>query len=491
MRRFGRLLSTSFQNGVWTSRNPLQRERRDQSREQEVLEYAELHEARVSWHSSHSEHQHEHGESRDPQSHSNRSFESFVPYYGDMASHERFLSATAAMKEAEGPPLAVPPHTQVDMAAWPRGGRTGLILDIDGVVLRGKDSIEGSAEALRLLHAHRIPYVFLTNSGTSEEKKAHELNKVLGLKDTEITKDMVVTSHSPMRHIAPWYSDVPVLVVGSSESTRIAKSYGFLKAVSVEEYSHALPDAVPLLWRDRHQHIISSPSHNPPPQKYGAILVMDDTNEWSRDIQIMLDVLVGVPPSPQQQCPVYMNADDLFFSAAHPLPRLGQGAFRETLCHLFTSVTGKDLQYIPYGKPRAISFSYAMTLLRRMSRKQYNHDPWAMEQFFMVGDNILSDVVGGNANNCTSVFVHSGAGRYLPATRTIRPGDDEGEWLQGVSDVPHYVAPNLLSFVQELLTLPKDVMLVGAPQSSPSTINPAQLKELYNFDVTREMSNIC
>ena len=117
---------------------------------------------------------------------------------------------------------------------------------------------------------------------------------------------------------------------------------------------------------------------------------------------------------------------------------------------------------------------------------------WGLKDIFMVGDNILTDITGGNANACCSVFVTSGAGgRYVPATRPVMACDEECMWLEEhVSAVPHYVAPSLISFVQELLTLPKDVILMNVAEGASMPPNPVDLRRLYNFDKALELSKL-
>ena len=48
----------------------------------------------------------------------------------------------------------------------------GVLLDIDGVLVRGRKTIPGAREALEILHQSDVPTVFLTNAGCQSAKLA-------------------------------------------------------------------------------------------------------------------------------------------------------------------------------------------------------------------------------------------------------------------------------------------------------------------------------
>ena len=50
----------------------------------------------------------------------------------------------------------------------------GVLLDIDGVLVRGRKPIPGAREALEMLRQSDVPTVFLTNGGCESEKEAAE-----------------------------------------------------------------------------------------------------------------------------------------------------------------------------------------------------------------------------------------------------------------------------------------------------------------------------
>ena len=68
-----------------------------------------------------------------------------------------------------------------------------IVVDIDGVVVKGKLPISGAKETLRRvlspIESQLIPFVFLSNGGGGTEgKKADTLNTVLGFESGDQTK---------------------------------------------------------------------------------------------------------------------------------------------------------------------------------------------------------------------------------------------------------------------------------------------------------------
>ena len=70
-----------------------------------------------------------------------------------------------------------------------------FIIDIDGVVVKNKDAIARSAEAINELKETNTPYVFLTNGIGSPDRKAEMLTKALNLK---VNPHEVVMCQSPI-----------------------------------------------------------------------------------------------------------------------------------------------------------------------------------------------------------------------------------------------------------------------------------------------------
>ncbi|RNF09023.1 HAD-superfamily subfamily IIA hydrolase [Trypanosoma rangeli] len=370
-----------------------------------------------------------------------------------------------------------------NQALWPLHGTAGIVLDIDGVVYRSHKLIEGSDTAIRKMMELRIPLLFMTNGGgKSEEEKAKELSQLVGC---EIDPSQIIYAQTPMQLLAPMYKDQNVLIVGCPRCAEVAKVYGFHRPISILQFQAEHPELVPYKkWGELKKCEAGTVAF----PEISAILQFNDPDDAFSDLQTILDVLlsprgqVGRYVSSTQCVPYFVSADDLFWATEAPLPRLGQGAFREMLSAVFESVTGHGLHVTTYGKPRAIAYAFAERRMGEISAK-LGWDPKALRAIFMVGDNIDTDIVGANARGgCwTSVHVLSGIGVTPVARRTLAEDDVEFEWLEAnVSKTPHYVAPTLDHFFRELLAFPESAMLqnkkpyYGMP-------NPVDLREQYNF----------
>ncbi|CAJ1037053.1 putative Haloacid dehalogenase-like hydrolase/HAD-hyrolase-like [Leishmania utingensis] len=375
------------------------------------------------------------------------------------------------------------PSSTPETPKWPLHGSVGVVMDIDGVVYRSHRLIPGADTAIQRLSTLRIPFVFMTNGGgKSEAGKAEELSALLGC---HIAARQVLLSHSPMRLLVPEYGEERVLVVGSPNCASIAREYGFRRAISVQQYQCEHPEMVPLKkWGDLKR---AAPGTVPFPS-ISAILQMSDPEDAFNDIQTVLDVLlapggqVGLYVSGAQTTPYFAAADDLLWATEAPLPRLGQGAFREMLASVYESITGQGMQLQQYGKPRAIAYAFAEQRLKEVSAL-LGWDPNQLRSIFMVGDNVESDIVGANAAGglWTSVHVLSGIGRAPAARRTLSVGDYELEWIEScITKTPHYVAPTLDHFVRELLAFPEMALLQNKTPYHGRP-NPVDLKGAYNF----------
>lgn len=102
--------------------------------------------------------------------------------------------------------------------------------DIDGVILRGPNTIPEAVEAIKMLNGEnkykiKVPSIFVTNGGGKpEQQRADDLSERLGC---TITKEQIIQGHTPMKDLVGVYNNV--LVVGGIGNTcrNVAESYGF------------------------------------------------------------------------------------------------------------------------------------------------------------------------------------------------------------------------------------------------------------------------
>jgi ribonucleotide monophosphatase NagD (HAD superfamily) len=146
-----------------------------------------------------------------------------------------------------------------------------IACDIDGVILRGCLIIGNSNKMIQELLAPRhitsesdsqkssettskknLPFTLLTNGGGFvEERKAEEINAKLhfeGDKQLKLNHTHIIQCHTPLREkaLVDQYKGKYVLVCGYDEVLNAAISYGYDRAIHVDELAAVYPNAVPI-----------------------------------------------------------------------------------------------------------------------------------------------------------------------------------------------------------------------------------------------------
>ncbi|XP_039163025.1 LOW QUALITY PROTEIN: haloacid dehalogenase-like hydrolase domain-containing 5 [Eucalyptus grandis] len=223
----------------------------------------------------------------------------------------------------------------------------GIAFDIDGVVLLGHTPIGGSPRALRRLYDDsgelKIPFVFLTNGGGfSESKRAQDLGQILGV---NILPSQVIQGHTPFKQLVNRFENELVVAVGKGEPATVMSEYGYKNVLSIDEYTSYFDAIDPLApykrWTTKpgiDQNITSNEMAKRKiavqTQSVQAAFVVSDSVDWSRDIQVLCDVLRtgGLPGKETNKQPhLFFANDDLEYQATFPAERLGMGAFRIAL----------------------------------------------------------------------------------------------------------------------------------------------------------------
>jgi len=271
-----------------------------------------------------------------------------------------------------------------------------------------------------------------------------------------IVEEQVIVSHSPMRKLVPEFKDKLIIVAGMHEVKTVALKYGFKRVITPGELLVHLPHIAP--------HCFDEPTH--PADASGipseersklneiaAVMVFHDPRDWYRDIQILLDVLVGYVNNPQEGHPkpriqpkVYCSNNDFQFSGIHPFPRLAQGAFRICLAALYKEITGNDLKYTMYGKPFPETYRYAEQQLN-LRAKRYGYGNNSFDVFYGIGDNPESDIKGANhaGPKWRSVFVKSGT------IVKLAESSEQGDIVKKATQDAHYTFDHVFDSVKFIL----------------------------------------
>jgi len=317
--------------------------------------------------------------------------------------------------------------------------KPAFVLDIDGVLMRGKHPIPSAIYTMQnLLHFEsglpKYPLLFMTNGGGHTERyRAHKLSSTFNVK---IHPEQIILSHSPLQHLAQYYNQYSsthsVLIIGHKNCAQVAASYGFQRPISSEDLAKCNPLSVPLS-----NHILDStiePHENPKihftheylettsqlPVK--AVFVMHDSHDWGRDIQLIVDVLTIQDARPSgthsesqldlnnsNKVEVYFCNPDFIWPNETNVARFGQGAFKSALKCVYKEYTGRELSYKQFGKPNLVQYEFVKKrLLELLKKNSGNYTEF--DRIFAVGDNPAADVRGANSagDEWVSVLVRTG-----------------------------------------------------------------------------------
>ncbi|CAJ0937510.1 unnamed protein product, partial [Mesorhabditis belari] len=316
--------------------------------------------------------------------------------------------------------LSLPTCSSSTTAAFDVNTPFGIVLDIDGVLLRGRDVLPRVPDAFRLITDEKgnfkIPTVFLTNGSNSlRAAKANSLSQHLKV---EIRAQQVVMAHSPLRMFTQFH-DKKVLVVGQGPVNTIAQNLGFKQIITLDDLRTLFPhlDCV-----DFSRRKFDELNWHPPEdfRPIEAIVLLGEPLHWESALQLLLDVLItgGDPASLQYKrgsiqypnLPLLACNVDMVWMAEKGvnLPRIGHGSFLTCLEAMYGKLTGRDLRYTAVlGKPTEVSYLHATHCLQDMANDLQQPPPKAV---YVIGDNPLSDILGSNLYN--RYLQHGGKGRF-------------------------------------------------------------------------------
>jgi len=262
----------------------------------------------------------------------------------------------------------------------------GVVFDIDGVLVKGKEMIPCAKEALSLLvnedgTGFRLPVMFVTNAGDhTEQQKADFLAEMFF---PWISHSHVIVSHSPLKFEQSLKDNKRILLVGKSKHVleQIALDYHWTNAQTIQDFIES------------HQYLFPSSSKADQPtqpihetERFDAIVILSTPPSWEITIQVLLDLLY--PVNGKQMTKVCVANMDFVYQASYALPRLGTGAYLECLELLYQRSYSMKLEYDCYGKPYEKTYSYAEKCL------DFHR---VCKTIFAIGDNPYSDIQGANS----------------------------------------------------------------------------------------------
>lgn len=276
--------------------------------------------------------------------------------------------------------------------------------DIDGVILRGPDTIPAAVEAIRMLNGHnkyniKVPSIFVTNGGGKPEKvRAEDLSKRL---QTEIRVDQIIQGHTPMRDLVPKYTNVLVVGGVGNVCRHVAELYGFKNVYTPLDILKWNPAVSPYHDLTEEEKVSCKENVDFSKISIDAIMVFADSRNWAADQQIILELLLSVKGVMGTELKTYDEGPEIYFAhldfiwaTNYKLLRYGMGALQVLIAALYREHTGKELKVHRFGKPQVGTFRFANKVLSKWRqgmldehlKKLSVNDPDASSADILVGE---------------------------------------------------------------------------------------------------------
>lgn len=242
-----------------------------------------------------------------------------------------------------------------------------LVLDVDGVLLRGYDPQPGAAEFVDTLHRQRFPFSVLTNDGchSPEEKSGFMQNCGIRVEPG----DIVSCAHG-LQELAEqnaWTGQL-FFVMGSLGEPCYAQRAG----LEVTRATDRLAECT-------------------------GVIIGERRYDWHRVITAVFNHLLHRP-----DCPVIVPNPDELFPANAGRFGIASGAIASFLKHL-CAVRGYPFEAIYLGKPYEPIFAYNHHRFEKRLGRGLRRD-----RVLMVGDSITADIRGGRTFGYNTALMLTG-----------------------------------------------------------------------------------
>lgn len=265
-----------------------------------------------------------------------------------------------------------------------------FFLDIDGLLLRGSTPIPRVLETLHYLRnpisflynnssfpSISLPLVLLTNGGAAlPPYKINRYNKIFGLeKEKKLEDRNIILNYSPLKEEFGVNKKGLWLITGMGLIKDIAKYCGFYHTITVKEYEKY-----------------------PNKSEIQGVLILDDVIDWEQNLKVLLELL----KNKGNDLDIVSVHADRFYPDEFPLPRMCLGVFLMVLEKFAQKILGKQPNVLLFGKPSLRTFEFAKVF----AQKQWPEIE--ISQFYMLGDNPETDILGGNRSKMQTVLVKTG-----------------------------------------------------------------------------------
>ncbi|MEO7768083.1 MAG: HAD-IIA family hydrolase [Ferruginibacter sp.] len=239
-----------------------------------------------------------------------------------------------------------------------------VFLDSYGVLKNYNGLIEGVQDAVAFLREKGIAIRVLTNDASRSQEQQIESFNMLGLNGFQ-THEIITSGMMAKHFLQHKITEGKVAYMGTENSARYILQAG-LEHISIREINMDKLDDI------------------------AAFVFLDDEGfDWNTDINKTINLLR------RKNIPVIVANSDKLYPVSKSEVALATGG----IARLVENMLGR--KFIHFGKPDTQMFTYAYNRLKRLR-------PFTKTEILMVGDNLHTDILGGNKFGIKTALVLSG-----------------------------------------------------------------------------------
>lgn len=250
--------------------------------------------------------------------------------------------------------------------------------------------IPGVEDVFTLLKEHQIPYYLLTNDASRSPRKLAEFYQKAGIE--EITADKMISSGMlAKKFLKAKVREGIVAYLGTEQSAHYVENSGFttcpVGSLTTENFDNI-----------------------------NALVLLDDEGfNWEKDINIALNLIR------KRNIPVIVANTDRTYPVSKNEVALAIGGISMLMEKIVRKI------FIRFGKPDSQMFQFTFDRLQ-------NHGHFGRKDVLMVGDTLVTDILGGN---------HFGLDTALVLTGNTLPHQAEAA-ISSTGIIPTYVCESVV-----------------------------------------------
>lgn len=242
-----------------------------------------------------------------------------------------------------------------------------ILFDIDGTLIHGGHPIPGVPALLQNLRDSEFPFLLLTNDANHSREEKAEILQTRGIK---VSHEEIVSSGQPLKGYVDQYQLQGKLayILGALGNPNYAESAGLRITRDLKEARNA-----------------------------DLIIVGESNYNWEPHITLAINILRKHPEKP-----FLVPNPDGFWPGVPGNIGIGAGGVARFITSILKEM---NITVDPYylGKPYRTLYDFAHNYAQKFFQR-----PIAHHRMLMVGDNILSDILGANRSEIPSALLLTG-----------------------------------------------------------------------------------